>query len=146
MSDSDADGEDDEPQSRAGDSFPEGTFNSWLGLTIEEECGGEAVISVEYEDFKQNPGGILHGGVTATLVDVAAAVAIRSTLDDQHRTLATTNLEINYLRPITETAYASAEVIRVGSSTAVVRVDVESLTPDADRTDAAIGTVTYRLL
>ncbi len=126
-------------------SFPEGTFNDWIGLAV-EECGdGTAVVSVEYEEFKRNPGGVLHGGVTATLVDVAAGVATRSALEDTNEMLATTNLEINYLRPITETAYATAEVVRVGGSNAVVRVDVESTAPNGERKTVAIGTATYAI-
>ena len=83
------------------------------------------------------------------MIDVAAAVAIRSELSARDaaspESMATTNLEVNYLRPVTDTAYAIAEVVRVGGSTAVYRVDVESADPSGERKAVAIGTVTYRV-
>jgi len=87
----------------------------------------------------------MHGGVTATLIDVAGGVAIGSTFEshEDRPFMATTNLDINYLRPITDTAHATAEVVRVGSSAAIAQVDVESTTPDGERKQVAIGTVTY---
>jgi len=131
------------PPSEGGSSFPEGTFNDWLGLTIEEMGDGEAVLSVAYEAFKQNPDGVMQGGVTATLVDVVGAVAIRSALDGEGVPMATTNLEVNYLRPVTDTAYATGELVRLGEANAVIDVEVESTAPDGERKTVAIGTVTY---
>ena len=142
----DIDPDADRPGARAdGDFFPDGTFNDWVGLRVEEYSDGEVVLAVDYEGFKRNPGDVMHGGVTATLVDVAGGVAIGSTVEDREDRpfMATTNLDINYLRPVTDTAYATAAVVRVGSSTAVARVDVESTTPDGERKQVAIGTVTY---
>lgn len=141
----DAEDETDAPATRNGsDFFQDGTFNDWIGLAVEEYGDGEVVLSVECEEFKQNPGGVMHGGVTATLIDVAGGIAIGSTFEDTHSMRATTNLEVNYLRPVTDTAYATAEVVRVGSSNAVARVEVESTAPDGERKDVAIGTVTYQ--
>ncbi len=137
---------DDRPGAREnGDFFPDGTFNDWVGLRVEEYDDGEVVLAVDYEGFKRNPGDVMHGGVTATLVDVAGGVAIGSTFEDRadRPSMATTNLDINYLRPVTDTAHATAEVVRVGSSTAVAQVDVESTAPDGERKQVAIGTVTY---
>lgn len=123
--------------------FDDGSFNDWLGLAVETFGDGEVVLSVECETFKQNPGGVLHGGVTATLVDVAGGMAIGSTFEE-HEPMATTNLDVNYLRPVTDTAYATAEVVRVGSANAVAHVEVESTAPDGERKQVAIGTVTYQ--
>lgn len=123
--------------------FQDGSFNDWLGLTVEEFGDGEVVLSVTCEEFKQNPGGVLHGGVTATLIDVAGGMSIGSTLEEEQM-MATTNLDVNYLRPVTDTAYATAEVVRVGSSNAVAHVEVESTAPDGERKQVAIGTVTYQ--
>jgi uncharacterized protein (TIGR00369 family) len=146
MTDSEADdGEERErpAAARRDDFFEAGTFNDWVGLVVEEYGDGEAVLSVDCEAFKRNPGGVMHGGVTATLIDVAGGIAIGSTLDGEPM-MATTNLDVDYLRPITDTAYASAEVVRVGSATAVARADVESTDPEGERKQVAIGTVTYQ--
>lgn len=144
--DADVDPDAERPGAREdGDFFPEGTFNDWVGLRVEEYGEGEIVLAVDYEEFKRNPGDVMHGGVTATLIDVAGGVAIGSTFEDRDDQpfMATTNLDINYLRPITDTAYATAAVVRVGSSAAIAQVDVESTAPDGERKQVAIGTVTY---
>ena len=128
----------------AGGAFEDGTFNDWLGLEIEEFDDGRVVLSVEYEEFKRNPGDVLHGGVTATLIDVAGGMAIGSTEEGAGSFRATTNLTVNYLRPITDTAVATAEVVRIGSSNAVSEVEVHSTDPSGERKQVAIGTVTYQ--
>lgn len=125
--------------------FRDGSFNDWIGLAVETFDDGEVVLAVECESFKLNPGGVLHGGVTATLIDVAGGMAIGSTVPDEEQMMATTNLDVNYLRPITATAYATAEVVRIGSSNAVAHVEVESTAPDGEQKQVAIGTVTYQL-
>lgn len=144
----DRDGETEEqvdaPARQGEEFFREGTFNDWVGLAVEAYEEGEVVLSVDCEAFKQNPGGILHGGVTATLIDVAGGIAIGSTFDDNPM-MATTSLDVQYLRPITDTAYATAEVVRIGSATGIAQVDVESTDPEGQRKQVAIGTVTYQL-
>lgn len=127
-----------------GNFFPDGTFNDWLGLTVETYDEGEVVLSVEFEEFKQNPGGILHGGVTASLIDVAGGMAIGTTVEGEQGVMATTNLDVHYLRPITDTAYATAEVVRIGRSNAIAHVEVESTAPSGETKQVAIGTVTYQ--
>lgn len=154
MSDCDAaaddreDGEPDEygdaPAALGEDFFVDGTFNDWVGLRVEEYGDGRVVMAVDREDYKDNPGGIMHGGVTATLIDVAGGLAIGSTYEGDPM-MATTSLDVDYLRPITDTAYATAEVVRIGSATGIARVDVESTAPDGERKQVAIGTVTYQL-
>jgi uncharacterized protein (TIGR00369 family) len=112
---------------------------------VERNDEAKTVIAVDFEEFKRNRAGQMHGGVTATLIDVAAARAFRSAMDTTPESFATTNLEVSYLRPATNTAYATAEVVRIGSSNAVARVDVESEAPDGDMKQVAIGTVTYAI-
>jgi len=132
------------PADREDGHFQPGTFNDWVGLAVEEAGDGRAVLTVEYESFKQNPSGVLHGGVTATLVDVAAGIAINS-IRGAEGALPTTNLDVNYLRPVTDDARATAEVVRVGDSNGVARVDVESTAPDGTTKTVAVGTVTYQV-
>ncbi len=53
----DIDPDADRPGARAdGDFFPDGTFNDWVGLRVEEYSDGEVVLAVDYEGFKRNPG------------------------------------------------------------------------------------------
>lgn len=142
--------DDEEPPTDAGqptptgEFFEDGTFNDWLGLQVEEFGDGRVVLSVDYEDFKSNPGEVMHGGVTATLIDVAGGMAIGSTEEGAGSFRATTNLTVNYLRPITDTAVAEAEVVRIGSTNAISEVEVHSQAPSGEEKQVAIGTVTYQ--
>jgi acyl-coenzyme A thioesterase PaaI-like protein len=70
-------------------------------------------------------------------------VAVRSALEGEEVPMATTNLEVNYLRPVTDTAYATGELVRLGEANAVIDVEVESTAPSGERKTVAIGTVTY---
>jgi len=89
-----------------------------------------------------NSQGVLHGGITATLADEAAWHAI-----DQHfgkpTMCTTTELKVNYLRPIFgEKAVARAYLVRAGKTLCVSRVDIF----DEGGLLAAIAIVTYMLL
>lgn len=89
-----------------------------------------------------NTQGVLHGGITATIADEAAWHAI-----DHHfgkpTNCTTTELKVNYLRPITgEKAVARAHLVRAGKTLCVSRVDIFD---DAGQL-AAIAIVTYMLL
>lgn len=126
------------------DHFLDGTFNDWLDLALESYEEGEVVLSVTCEGAKRNTSGLLHGGVTASLIDVAAGMTVASTFADEAPSMATASLDVEYLRPITVEAFATGEVVRVGKSSAVARVDVESTTPEGERKLAAIGTVSFQ--
>lgn len=50
-------------------------FNRHLGMQILDWTEGEVVIAVDIQDWMRNRTGIVHGGVTATLIDAAAGYA-----------------------------------------------------------------------
>jgi uncharacterized protein (TIGR00369 family) len=128
-----------------GEFFEEGTFNDWLGLEVDRDAAGRVVLSTGLDRRKQNPGGVMHGGVTASLIDVAGGMAIGLSEEVEGDTRATTSLDVEYLRPITADPRAVAEVLRVGSTNAVSRVDVFSTAPDGTEKLVAVGTATYQL-
>ena len=68
---------------------------------------------------------MLHGGLVATTLDVAAAYAIFPTLQDDEVVL-TNSLAISYLRPapIGSQLVARATILRRGRDTAFLRSDV----------------------
>lgn len=68
---------------------------------------------------------MLHGGLVAAALDVAAAYAIFPTLHD-HEVVLTNSLAISYLRPIPvgSRLWARAEVTRRGRSTAFLKSEV----------------------
>jgi len=89
-----------------------------------------------------NSAGVLHGGVIATIADEAAWHALVHAYKAK-RPMTTTELKINYLRPIAgKRMTARAFVLRAGKTLGVTRVD---LLDDRKRL-SAVGLVTYLLL
>ncbi len=99
-------------------------FSKLIGMQMTEISHGEAVIEIDLRDDLRHPGGILHGGVTATLIDTAMAFAIRSHLDDDVMT-ATIDLTVHYLRPhIDGKITCTARVVKAGRRIFTVTADV----------------------
>jgi uncharacterized protein (TIGR00369 family) len=112
----------------------------------EEVEDGRVVLSMPVQDHLTNFSGNLHGGVLATLVDTASALAIRVTYEDPWAPgLATTDLTVSYVRPASGEVRADAEIVRVGGSLAVTEVEVTGVAPDGERKTVAIGGTTYRV-
>ncbi len=113
-----------------------------LGVRVEAADAASCRVRVPFRDGNANPGGALHGGVVASVVDVAAAVVARAGVTDrpglEH---AVVDLSVAYLAAaISEDVVGAARVLRRGKELAFVEVDV--------RTDAgkpiARGLVTHR--
>jgi len=95
-----------------------------LGMEFVDIRTGEAVLKLEMRDDLRQPHGVLHGGVTASLIDTAMAFAIRTHLRD-HEATATVDLTIHYLRPHTAGAVVcTAKVVRPGKRIFTVSADV----------------------
>lgn len=85
-----------------------------------------AVIEIEMRDDLRHPGGILHGGVTATLIDTAMAFAVRTRLPATTPT-ATIDLTVHYLRPHTDGKFrCTARVVKAGKRIFTVSADVHN--------------------
>ena len=101
-------------------------FARLLGMRLVDIRPNEAVIKMEMRDDLQQPSGVLHGGVTATVIDTAMAFAVRTHLADQEFT-ATIDLTVHYLRPHTAgTITCTAKVVRAGKRIFTVSADVEN--------------------
>ena len=124
-------------------------FLSWLNLEVEELERGRIVMSVPYDEKLVNPGsevGSIHGGVAASLIDTASGFALRSTFDDPTTgSLATTDLNVTYLRPATNDLRVEAEVLRAGDSMGFTDTLVTSVAPDGEAKEIAVGRTSYRL-
>ena len=121
-------------------------FHDDRNLHVEEAEDGRVVLSMPMQDGLTNFSGNLHGGVLATLIDTASALAIRNTFEDPWEPgLATTDLTVSYVRPATDEVRAEAETVRVGDSLAVTTVEVTSVAPDGERKVVATGGTTYRV-
>ena len=129
-------------------------FLSWIGTSVDDVGAGTMTLSVPYDEKLTNtrPNGSddrradIHGGIAATLIDTAGGLALRTALEDPLAgSIATINLNVNYLRPATGDLTATAEVIRAGSSVGVSEVTVASTSPDGETREVATGQAAYRI-
>jgi uncharacterized protein (TIGR00369 family) len=89
-----------------------------------------------------NSNGVLHGGVVASIADEAAWHAMLHAYGSE-RQATTTELKVNYLRPLAGTrVIARAYTLRAGKTLHVSRVDLF----DTQKRLAAVAVVTYMLL
>lgn len=71
-------------------------FANWFGMEFAHFGDGECEIRLALQPHHLNPGGIIHGGVVATMLDAAIGLALRTKLGlgSAHVTL---NLNIQYI-------------------------------------------------
>jgi uncharacterized protein (TIGR00369 family) len=102
---------------------------------------GVHVVELEVSDDILGPGGAVHGGIIASLVDRAGAYAIAR---DSQRVVATSNMALNYLAladvgPLR----AVASSLRVGRQLGVVEVKVFDAGKDDRLVATALVTLSY---
>jgi uncharacterized protein (TIGR00369 family) len=117
-------------------------FNKLLGIEVSRFHADGVTLRCQIREELLNSHGALHGGVTASLADVAVGVAIHCHSEGP-RPISTVELKVNYLLPVTGGAlYARARLLRIGSTLCVGRVDL------TDSRANAVGTaiVTYIFL
>ena len=101
-------------------------FAKLMGMRLADIRPNEAVVEIEMRDDLRQPSGVLHGGVTATLIDTAMAFAVRTYLTDTEPT-ATIDLTVHFLRPHVEgKAICTARVVRPGKRIFTVSADVHN--------------------
>ena len=91
-------------------------FNSWIGIRLAGVHADGVTIECKLRDELLNASGVLHGGVTATMADVAVGIAIAHHLG-RPRAATTVEMKLNYLRPVIHgKIVARARLLRVGQS------------------------------
>src|SRR5450755_3354169 len=113
-------------------------------LTVKEVSKHADGVTVEcpLRDDLLNSNGVLHGGVTASIADEAAWHALVHEYKG-HQEMTTTELKINYLRPLTgKKVLARAYILRAGKTLGVTRVDLF----DSQKKLSVVAVVTYMLL
>ena len=111
-------------------------FTGYCGLEFTEVTGERCVVSCPMRPELLNPGGIAHGGLIATLTDVAAG-SMALMADGRAHPIVTQSCNIHYLRPGTgDVLRAESRVIRKGRRVCVVQVDCFS----GDGSLAAVAT------
>ena len=104
-------------------------FTGYCGILFDEILDGGCKVSCAIRPELLNPSGIVHGGMIATLADVAAGLMALQA-DGWVRNIVTQNCNLHYLRPGTgDRLWAESHVVRKGRRMCVVRVDCYS---DAD--------------
>ena len=116
-------------------------FNVHLGIEVDEASVDGIAISCLVRPEFLNGHGVLHGGVLATLADVAVGVALKPHIAPA--TATTIDLKMNYLRPISQgRVHARATLVKIGRTLITGRVDLT----DSQGRLAAIGLATYMVL
>lgn len=114
----------DEWKRRAGEVLHTNPFAQMIGMRLIDIRAGEATIRIEMRDELRQPHGLLHGGVTATLIDTAMAFAVITELAENEKA-STVDLTVHYLRPHTAGAFScTARIIRAGKRLLTVAADV----------------------
>ncbi len=94
------------------------------GIEYVEASVGRCLVSLRMEDRLLNPQGFAHGGLLATLMDVAAG-SVGLFAHGKARPMVTQSCEIHYLRPVSgPLVLAEGRCLKAGRRSAVVQVDV----------------------
>ena len=120
----------------------EGTYLEFLGFRLVQWREGFAQLEMPVREEHRNTVGYLHGGVIASLLDIAGAVA-GSYGVSQDFVSVTVNLNCNYMAPHqAKTAVAEGELVRTTSS--LFFAQARLLDPENNRL-CATATGTYKI-
>lgn len=99
-------------------------FAKMIGMKLVGMKRDEATIEIEMRDELRQPHGLLHGGVTATLIDTAMAFAVITVLTKEEKA-STVDLNVHYLRPHLEGKIScTARIVKAGKRLLTVSAEV----------------------
>jgi len=117
-------------------------FENSLALRVVRKHRDGVTVKFPIRDEFLNGTGVLHGGVIASVADEVAWHALLHAHQSEKQ-MTTTELKVNYLRPVAgHSLTARGIVLRGGKTLGVTRVDLF----DAQRRLVAVAIVTYMLL
>ena len=117
-------------------------FNAHVGMKLVRLHKDGVTIECAMRPELLNGSGVLHGGVTATLADVAVGMALARHLG-RPRSATTVEMKINYLRPVAHGKItARSHLVKVGSRLCCGRVEIF----DAAKRPVAAALITYMIL
>ena len=118
-------------------------YNQLLGVRVEAVRRDYGRLRLHFKPELHHPGGLVHGGAIASLIDSAAALAIFSGLDKPPKASATIDLHMHYLAAnADQDLIAEARVRRRGRSVVFVSVDVTT----ASGVAAAHGELSFQVI
>lgn len=128
---------------RLREGFRQVPFNQLVGLKISQMKKDWARMTLPWKPELERSTGNLHGGVIATMLDLAGAAAVSSNLNpDTRRVPSTLSLLINYLEPGGgEDIFSEARVVRRTRSHAFIDARVYTKSGQT----LATGSMIYRL-
>ncbi len=100
------------------ETYPTDRFTRFVGIEeVHLEGTGRIRAEIQIEDHHLNEGGVVHGGLLSTLLDVVMGSAVVSTIDlEGGEWCATQSLNTDFIRPATEgPLHAVGEVDRRGT-------------------------------
>jgi acyl-CoA thioesterase len=98
-------------------------FTSYCGIVFDDLQSERCLISCPLRPELLNPFGVAHGGIIATILDVASGLMALQADEWSHH-IVTQNCDIHYLRPASgERLWAEARLIRKGRRVCVVQAD-----------------------
>ncbi|MFN7918464.1 MAG: PaaI family thioesterase [Bryobacteraceae bacterium] len=116
-------------------------FEDSLAVRVTERHADGVTVELAIREEFINAVGILHGGVIAALADEAAWHGLNHHYGD--RACTTTELKVNYLRPVTgDRVSARVRLVQTGKTLCVSQIDMSG----NDGKLAALAVVTYMLL
>ena len=99
-------------------------FNRYVGLRAEAVGVGWCRLACDIRPEHCNPRGAVHGGMCATLADVAGGIAAIYA-SGERRPMVTRSMDLHYLYPLTGGRMtAEGRVVRAGRKTCLARVEV----------------------
>jgi uncharacterized protein (TIGR00369 family) len=111
-----------------------------IGMRLVDMRPNNATIEIEMRDDLRQPHGLLHGGVTATLIDTAMAFAVITVLKKAEKA-STVDLSVHYLRPHLEGKIScTARVVKAGKR--LLTVSAEAVNEQGKLIATALSTYT----
>lgn len=102
-------------------------YHRWLGVRLVKVESGVVEVMLPYrEEFRgDDEGSHIHGGIIATLADIAACFAVMSAINRDAPSL---DLDVDYLRmvPAGVSLTARAQAVKVGRTIGVADVEIET--------------------
>ncbi len=96
------------------------TFYALLNMRLEELGEGTSRFVLPVQNRFFNAGGVVHGGVLASVADASIAAALATVIDARRESMATVEMKINYISSVRGgDILCEARIIQRGRSVAV---------------------------
>lgn len=91
-----------------------GNVWKYIGMRVTRDGDGRLGVHVRVTDNLKQVYGNVHGGIIATAIDAAVAVAVNDHIGKDHGA-ATVELKVNFLRPVRDSdIFAYAKLVKAG--------------------------------